>query len=88
MSVIPVGVDPTRPSPARLYDYYLGGTHNFEVDRQAAEQGIRQFLDIGPGLARQSNTHQAVHNALPGRPGGVRGRGPDRRRLRRRAAGR
>jgi hypothetical protein len=29
-------VDPTRPSPARLYDYYLGGTHNFEVDRQAA----------------------------------------------------
>jgi S-adenosyl methyltransferase len=36
--VVPEGVDPTRPSPARLYDYYLGGTHNLEVDRQATEQ--------------------------------------------------
>jgi len=34
----PPGVDVTRPSPARLYDYYLGGTSNFAVDRQAAEQ--------------------------------------------------
>jgi S-adenosyl methyltransferase len=34
---VPPGVDPTRPSPARLYDYYLGGTHNFPVDREAAE---------------------------------------------------
>jgi hypothetical protein len=33
----PPGVDPTRPSPARLYDYYLGGTTNFAVDRAAAE---------------------------------------------------
>lgn len=33
---VPPGVDPTRPSPARLYDYFLGGTNNFPVDRQAA----------------------------------------------------
>jgi S-adenosyl methyltransferase len=33
----PRGVDPTRPSPARLYDYFLGGTTNFAVDRAAAE---------------------------------------------------
>ncbi len=33
----PPGVDATRPSPARLYDYYLGGTTNFAVDRAAAE---------------------------------------------------
>jgi hypothetical protein len=31
------GVDPTRPSPARLYDYYLGGTHNLPVDRALAD---------------------------------------------------
>ncbi len=34
----PPGVDPTRPSTARLYDYYLGGTHNFAVDRVVAEK--------------------------------------------------
>ncbi|MEP7026241.1 MAG: SAM-dependent methyltransferase, partial [Actinomycetota bacterium] len=34
----PPGVDPTAPTPARLYDYYLGGTSNFAVDRAAAEQ--------------------------------------------------
>jgi hypothetical protein len=35
---VPEGVDPTKPSPARLYDYYLGGTNNFPADRDAAEQ--------------------------------------------------
>ncbi len=35
---VPEGVDVTRPTPARLYDYYLGGTSNFEVDRIAAER--------------------------------------------------
>ena len=29
-------VDPQQPSGARVYDYYLGGTHNFAADRQAA----------------------------------------------------
>jgi SAM-dependent methyltransferase len=32
---VPPGVDATRPSPARMYDCYLGGTANFEADRQA-----------------------------------------------------
>ncbi len=36
--VAPPGVDPTIPSPARLYDYYLGGTHNFQVDRDMADR--------------------------------------------------
>jgi hypothetical protein len=35
---IPPGVDPGKPSPARLYDYYLGGTTNFPADREAAER--------------------------------------------------
>jgi len=30
---IPRDVDLTRPSIARIYDYLLGGYHNFEVDR-------------------------------------------------------
>ena len=35
---VPAGVDPTVPSPARLYDYYLGGQNNFEADRDLAEK--------------------------------------------------
>ncbi|MFF7249955.1 SAM-dependent methyltransferase [Embleya sp. NPDC008237] len=34
----PSGVDTTRPTPARMYDYYLGGKDNFAVDREAAER--------------------------------------------------
>lgn len=37
---IPPEVDMSRPNPARMYDYYLGGYHNFEVDRLAAEKVI------------------------------------------------
>jgi hypothetical protein len=29
-----------RPSAARMYDYYLGGHHNFQIDRQVADQAI------------------------------------------------
>ena len=31
------GVDLTKPSSARIYDVHLGGSHNFEVDREVAE---------------------------------------------------
>ena len=30
-------IDPTVPSTARMYDYYLGGKDNFAADRDAAE---------------------------------------------------
>ncbi len=30
--------DTTKPNAGRMYDYFLGGNHNFEIDRQAAEQ--------------------------------------------------
>ncbi|MGH3277478.1 MAG: SAM-dependent methyltransferase [Streptosporangiaceae bacterium] len=55
--VVPEGVDPTRLSPARLYDYYLGGTHNFEIDRQAAEQ-IRARM---PELADAAWANRGFH---------------------------
>jgi hypothetical protein len=35
-----------KPSAARMYDYYLGGDHNFEVDRIAAEQVISSNPDV------------------------------------------
>ncbi|MFA1541427.1 SAM-dependent methyltransferase [Actinomadura monticuli] len=90
----PPGVDSTVPSPARMYDYILGGKANFEVDREAvktvrahmpdledaawanrgflqrsvawlADQGIRQFIDIGAGLPTGNNTHDAVQKVAP-----------------------
>jgi hypothetical protein len=91
---VPSGVDPTRPSPVRMYDYFLGGTHNFPADREAAEllratvpdvldamlanrgfhgraatwiagQGVRQFIDVGAGLPKRNNTHDAVRKVAP-----------------------
>lgn len=41
---LPAGVDLEKPSPARCYDFYLGGAHNFEVDRNLA----RQVVDAVP----------------------------------------
>src|SRR5437762_6909239 len=32
-----------RPTPARMYDYFLGGKDNFAVDREAAEQ-VKQAI--------------------------------------------
>ena len=34
------------PSPARVYDALLGGSHNFEVDRLAAANGTRLVPDL------------------------------------------
>ena len=88
------GVDATRPSVARMYDYYLGGSHNFAVDRELAgkvleawpdmpraaqanraflrravrflaDQGVRQFLDIGSGIPTVGNVHDVAQAAAP-----------------------
>jgi SAM-dependent methyltransferase len=40
-------IDLSRPSAARVYDYFLGGAHNFEIDRQLAEQ----IASLTPNLA-------------------------------------
>lgn len=41
------GVDENRPSPARVYDYFLGGGHNFAIDRQMAARLQETMPDIG-----------------------------------------
>jgi hypothetical protein len=35
---VPLDVDVERPSAARVYDYLLGGLHNFTVDRDMADR--------------------------------------------------
>jgi hypothetical protein len=88
-------IDTTQAHSARIWNYWLGGKDNYEVDRQvgdairqlhpgigdyargdrvflgravrymAAEQGIRQFLDIGTGLPTVDNTHQVAQAVAP-----------------------
>lgn len=47
----PAGVDPTKPSVARVYDYFLGGKDNFAVDRQVAQLALQVTPD-GPEAGR------------------------------------
>jgi hypothetical protein len=35
--------DLTRPNSGRMIDYWLGGNHNFEIDRQLADQVASKF---------------------------------------------
>jgi hypothetical protein len=49
----PSGVDTERASAARMYDYYLGGSHHFEVDREAAE-AVLAVLPEARTFARQN----------------------------------
>ena len=51
----PPGIDTSRAHPARVYDYYLGGAHNFAVDRAVAEQTLR----LMPGLDKLMQANRA-----------------------------
>jgi hypothetical protein len=46
---IPPGLDNTVPNVARVYDYFLGGKDNFEVDRQVAEWSLKVMPDCHEG---------------------------------------
>jgi len=54
---VPPGVDPTRPSPARLYDYFLGGTLNFPVDREVAERLKAAVPDVVDAMLANRGFH-------------------------------
>lgn len=49
----PPEVDLARPSVARVYDYYLGGSHNFESDREFARNVLAVLPDM-PALAQEN----------------------------------
>jgi hypothetical protein len=46
LSWVPSDVDVSRPNPARVYDYLLGGANNFEVDRGLAKKMIEMVPDV------------------------------------------
>ncbi|GAA2258010.1 MULTISPECIES: SAM-dependent methyltransferase [Streptomyces] len=51
----PRSIDVSVPSVSRMYDYYLGGSHNFEVDREAA----RRAMEFMPGLPKIMQANRA-----------------------------
>src|SRR5882757_1151439 len=51
----PDEVDIARPAPARMYDYYLGGSHNFAADRELAAK----VLDVWPDLPHVMRANRA-----------------------------
>ncbi|MFJ4964684.1 SAM-dependent methyltransferase [Streptomyces sp. NPDC088729] len=51
----PQGTDISVPSVSRMYDFYLGGSHNFEVDREAA----RKAMEFLPGLPKIMQANRA-----------------------------
>jgi O-methyltransferase involved in polyketide biosynthesis len=58
-------IDTSKPSVARMYDYYLGGKDNFQVDRDAADQmpeplvGIRQVVRENRAFLRRAVRYMA-----------------------------
>ena len=49
------GLDTSVAHPARVYDYWLGGTDNFAADREAAER----VLAVAPGLRFRVRANRA-----------------------------
>jgi hypothetical protein len=47
------GIDLGTPSPARIYDYYLGGKDNFAADRMSAEKAL-SVVPQGRDVARSN----------------------------------
>jgi S-adenosyl methyltransferase len=48
-------IDTSRPHPARMYDYYLGGKDNYVVDREAAMAVLR----VAPELRAMARENRA-----------------------------
>jgi SAM-dependent methyltransferase len=57
---VPAGIDTRTPNAARMYDYYLGGKDNFEVDRATAET----VLKILPEIAEAARQGRALINRV------------------------
>lgn len=52
---VPQGIDAERPSAARVYDFLLGGAHNFGPDRHVAER----LLAVDPSAPRTAHENRA-----------------------------
>ncbi|MBQ0928236.1 SAM-dependent methyltransferase [Saccharopolyspora endophytica] len=58
----PNEVDLDKPNAARVYDYYLGGSHNFAVDREMGDEAIAMWPELPQIMqANRAFLRRAVH---------------------------
>jgi hypothetical protein len=63
--VVPPGVDLEHPSVARVYDYYLGGTANWAIDREFGKKVLSRFPLLRPiAKANRLFLHRAVRHLV------------------------
>lgn len=61
----PQGVDLEHPSVARVYDWYLGGTANWAIDREFGERVLTAFPLLRPiAMANRLFLHRAVRHLV------------------------
>ena len=59
------GIDTTVPHSARIWNYWLGGKDNYEVDRQAGDEFVKLMPDILTAARRDACLPDA-RGELPG----------------------
>jgi hypothetical protein len=58
-------VDYRRPSPARIYDFWLGGDHNFAADREIGQRVLDAMPMIRPtAWSNRAFLRRLVHNLV------------------------
>ncbi|MEV6240026.1 SAM-dependent methyltransferase [Lentzea sp. NPDC051838] len=61
----PGDIDLERPSVARVYDYLLGGAHNFAADREVAQKTLEMMPEVRTGaLQHRAFLRRAVRYLL------------------------
>jgi hypothetical protein len=62
-------LDTSRPHPARMYDYFLGGKDNFPADREAGEEVLAAWPEVREGVRENRAFLQRVVRFLAGEVG-------------------
>ncbi len=57
-SWVPEGTDTSKANPARVYDYWLGGSHNFRADQDVA----RALIAVEPNTRKAARANRAFLN--------------------------
>jgi hypothetical protein len=65
----PLELDTSTPSPARMYDYWLGGKDNFPVDREAGEAVLEVFPEMRRGVRENRALLRRMVEYLAGEAG-------------------
>jgi hypothetical protein len=69
MPELPREIDTSRPHPARVYDYFLGGKNNFAADRAVATKVIEGWPAIRIGVRENRQFLARVVRYLAGEAG-------------------